>query len=148
MSLPAINPSTLFDVRGKSAVVVGATGAFGQVACTTLGRAGARLTIAAGNAAELESLARELAAAGIEAHAVARRSNDEAGAAAIVEAAVAAHGGIDILVVASGMNDVSRGASETDSASGQVLSSAKTVSQVSSRLKTEVERFLSTVQAA
>jgi methyl-accepting chemotaxis protein len=50
--------------------------------------------------------------------------------------------------VASGMNDVSRGASETDSASGQVLSSAKTVSQVSSRLKTEVERFLSTVQAA
>jgi NAD(P)-dependent dehydrogenase (short-subunit alcohol dehydrogenase family) len=106
VSLPAINPSTLFDVRGKSAVVVGATGAFGQVACTTLGRAGARLTIAAGNAAELESLARELAAAGIEAHAVARRSNDEAGAAAIVEAAVAAHGGIDILVVASGMNDV------------------------------------------
>ncbi|MGA7806952.1 HAMP domain-containing protein [Bradyrhizobium sp.] len=50
--------------------------------------------------------------------------------------------------VASGMNDVSRGASETGSASGRVLSSAKMVSQVSSSLKTEVEKFLSTVQAA
>lgn len=50
--------------------------------------------------------------------------------------------------VASGMGDVSRGAGQTGSASGQVLSSATTVSQVSSRLKNEVERFLSAVSAA
>jgi NAD(P)-dependent dehydrogenase (short-subunit alcohol dehydrogenase family) len=107
MSLPAINPAALFDVRGKSALVVGATGAFGKVACATLGGAGARLTVAAGNAAELSKLMNELAGEKIDSHSIARRSNSEADAAAIVEAAVSAYGGVDILVVASGMNDVS-----------------------------------------
>jgi NAD(P)-dependent dehydrogenase (short-subunit alcohol dehydrogenase family) len=107
MTLPAINPSALFDVRGKSALVVGASGAFGKVACATLGRAGARLTIAAGNAAELSKLTNELAQEKIESHAISRRSNCESDALAIVESAVAACGAVDILVVASGMNDVS-----------------------------------------
>jgi NAD(P)-dependent dehydrogenase (short-subunit alcohol dehydrogenase family) len=107
MSLPAINPAGLFDVRGKSALVVGATGAFGKVACATLGAAGARLTVAAGNATELAKLTQELNAAGCQSTAVAKRSNSEADAAVIVDAAVSAHGGVDILVVASGMNDVS-----------------------------------------
>jgi NAD(P)-dependent dehydrogenase (short-subunit alcohol dehydrogenase family) len=107
MSLPKIDPSQLFDVRGKSALIVGATGAFGKVACATLGRAGARLTIAAGNATELATLEKELAEQSIEASAIARRSNNEADAAAIVERACSAFGGLDILVVASGMNDVS-----------------------------------------
>src|ERR1700734_1475812 len=107
MTLPAIDHSRLFDVSGKSAIVIGATGAFGKVACATLGSAGARLTIAAGNAAELTGLAQELGTRGITAHAIARRSNTEEDARAIVEAAVAAYGGVDILVVASGMNDVS-----------------------------------------
>jgi len=107
MSLPAIEPSRLFDVSGRSAIVIGATGAFGQVACATLGRAGARLTIAAGNAQSLAELQNDLDGAGITAHSVARRPNNEADCAAIVETAVNAYGGVDILVVASGMNDVS-----------------------------------------
>jgi NAD(P)-dependent dehydrogenase (short-subunit alcohol dehydrogenase family) len=107
VTLPTINHADLFDVRGKSAIVVGATGAFGRVACATLGSAGARLTVSAGSAGEVTALAQELAASGIEAHPIGRRSNTEADARAIVEAAVAAHGGVDILVVASGMNDVS-----------------------------------------
>jgi NAD(P)-dependent dehydrogenase (short-subunit alcohol dehydrogenase family) len=107
VTLPSIDTARLFDVRGKSAVVVGATGAFGKVACATLGSAGARLTVAAGNSTELEKLSAELSAAGITAHGIARRSNSEADAQAIVDAAVAAYGGVDILVVASGMNDVS-----------------------------------------
>jgi NAD(P)-dependent dehydrogenase (short-subunit alcohol dehydrogenase family) len=107
VTLPTINHADLFDVRGKSAIVVGATGAFGKVACATLGSAGARLTVSAGSAGEVTALAQELAASGIEAHPIGRRSNTEADARAIVEAAVAAHGGVDILVVASGMNDVS-----------------------------------------
>lgn len=107
MTLPTVDPSQLFDVSGRSAIVVGATGAFGKVACATLGSAGARLTIAAGAAGELSALARELSAKGVAAHRIARRSNTEDDAAAIVQAAVAAHGGVDILVVASGMNDVS-----------------------------------------
>jgi NAD(P)-dependent dehydrogenase (short-subunit alcohol dehydrogenase family) len=107
VTLPTINHADLFDVRGRSAIVVGATGAFGRVACATLGSAGARLTVSAGSAGEVTALAQELTARGIEAHPIGRRSNTEADACAIVEAAIAAHGGVDILVVASGMNDVS-----------------------------------------
>ena len=104
--LPNIDPSRLFDVSGKSAVVVGATGAFGKVVCATLGRAGTRLTISAGNAAELNALKVELEAAAIDVTAIAKRPATEGDCDAIVGGAVAAHGGIDILVIASGMNDV------------------------------------------
>jgi NAD(P)-dependent dehydrogenase (short-subunit alcohol dehydrogenase family) len=107
VTLPKIDHTGLFDVRGKSAIVVGATGAFGKVACATLGHAGARLTIAAGNATELATLALELAAESIEAHPIARRPNSERDSDAIVQSAVGTYGDVDILVVASGMNDVS-----------------------------------------
>jgi NAD(P)-dependent dehydrogenase (short-subunit alcohol dehydrogenase family) len=106
MTLPAIDPQRLFDVSGKSAIVVGATGAFGRVACATLGAAGAKLTIAAGNAEELEALAVELSDARVAVQRIARRSNSEPDARVIVESAVAAHGRVDILVIAAGMNDV------------------------------------------
>jgi NAD(P)-dependent dehydrogenase (short-subunit alcohol dehydrogenase family) len=106
MTLPNIDPSGLFNVAGKSAVIVGATGAFGKVVCATLGRAGARLTIAAGNAGELNALKDELEAAGVKVAAIARRPNSETDCDTIVSIAIAAHGVVDILVVASGMNDV------------------------------------------
>jgi NAD(P)-dependent dehydrogenase (short-subunit alcohol dehydrogenase family) len=106
MSLPHIDPKALFSVAGKSALVVGATGAFGRVVCATLGAAGAKLTIAGGNVGELATLQRELEQAGVATASVAKRPNSEADSDAMVAAAVAAHGGIDILVVASGMNDV------------------------------------------
>ena len=51
-------------------------------------------------------------------------------------------------LVASSIADVSRGAGETGSASSQVSSSAKTISIEGVRLKTEVEKFLTTVRAA
>ena len=106
MTLPSIDPSGLFDVAGKSAVIVGATGAFGKVVCVTLGRAGAKLTVAAGNREELSTLEGELAASGIVATSVNKRPNSEAECDAIIAAAVAAYGAVDILVVASGMNYV------------------------------------------
>jgi NAD(P)-dependent dehydrogenase (short-subunit alcohol dehydrogenase family) len=106
MTLPNVDPSRLFDVTGRSALVVGATGAFGKVACATLGRGGARLTIAAGNAGELNLLRADLEAAAIDVAAIAKRPASQVDCDAIVGGAVAAHGGIDILVVASGMNDV------------------------------------------
>jgi NAD(P)-dependent dehydrogenase (short-subunit alcohol dehydrogenase family) len=91
---------------GKSAIIVGATGAFGKVACATLGRAGARLTLAAGNVAELAHLAEELTAEQVPVCTVPRRPNTEADSESIAACAVGAFGGVDILVVASGMNDV------------------------------------------
>lgn len=50
--------------------------------------------------------------------------------------------------VASSVADVQRGATETGSASGQVLMSAQTLASDSARLKTEVDKFLTTVRAA
>ncbi|WOJ91948.1 SDR family oxidoreductase [Congregibacter variabilis] len=107
MSLPDIEVNNLFDVSSKVALVVGATGSFGQVVCATLGNAGAKLVITAGNGDALSALAGDLCAAGIESVQVARRPDTEADCDAMVEAAVNAFGGIDVLVVASGMNDIS-----------------------------------------
>jgi methyl-accepting chemotaxis protein len=50
--------------------------------------------------------------------------------------------------VAANITDVSRGAGETGSASTRVLASAQSLSGESAHLKTEVEKFLSTVRAA
>jgi NAD(P)-dependent dehydrogenase (short-subunit alcohol dehydrogenase family) len=106
MSLPMIDTSGLFDVAGKTAIVVGATGSFGKVVCATLGKAGAKLVVTAGSKEELAALSGELAEAGIGAVAVNRRPNTEADCEAIVSAAVEAFGSVDILVIASGVNDV------------------------------------------
>ncbi len=106
MTLPAIDPKMLFDVRGKSAIVVGATGAFGQVVCATLGRAGAKLTIAAGNGEALAALSDQLIAEGIAVAVANRRPDSEADCEAIVATARVSFGSVDILVIASGMNDV------------------------------------------
>jgi NAD(P)-dependent dehydrogenase (short-subunit alcohol dehydrogenase family) len=106
MSLPAVDPSKLFDVTGKVAVITGATGAFGQVAAVTLGRAGCKLALAGGNAAELQRLAADLIGEGVAVTTVIRRPETEADAEAIVAGAVETFGGLDILVVGSGMNDV------------------------------------------
>jgi NAD(P)-dependent dehydrogenase (short-subunit alcohol dehydrogenase family) len=100
------NPASLFDIRGKSAIVVGATGSFGNLASRVLAGAGARLTLAASRTDELSTVAEECAALGAEVETVARRTNSEADAEAVAAAAEARFGGIDILVVASGINDV------------------------------------------
>lgn len=50
--------------------------------------------------------------------------------------------------VSSNITDVQRGASETGSASTQVLSAAQSLSFESNRLKIEVSNFLSSVRAA
>lgn len=100
------NPASLFDIKGRGAVIVGATGAFGSLAAKVLAGAGAKLTIAASKLHELETVAGECRELGAEVEVVARRSNTEGDANAIVAAAVQRFGAIDILVVASGMNDV------------------------------------------
>lgn len=107
MPLPRIDLENLFNVAGKSAIIIGATGSFGQVVCATLGKAGANLVITAGNSENLTKLETELTDDGITAISVARRTNTKEDADAIVEATVKAYGGVDILVIASGMNDIS-----------------------------------------
>jgi methyl-accepting chemotaxis protein len=50
--------------------------------------------------------------------------------------------------VSTNINDVQRGATETGSASSQLLAAAKSLSGDSNRLKLEVGKFLNSVRAA
>ncbi len=102
------NPLSLFDIRGKTAIVTGATGAFGALAAKVLAGAGANVVLCANNAAELEKVAAECETLGGKAEVVAKRPSSEANCDAIVEAAVKKFGRVDILVVASGQNKVSK----------------------------------------
>jgi NAD(P)-dependent dehydrogenase (short-subunit alcohol dehydrogenase family) len=97
----------LFDVKGKVAIITGASGAFGMVASRVLAQAGARLVLAAGKQSELDAISAECRALGAEVLPVNRRPNSEADCDAIMDAATGKFGGVDILVVASGLNDVS-----------------------------------------
>lgn len=100
-------PALLFDIAGKVAIVTGASGAFGSLAARVLAAAGTRMVLAAGNARELDATAAQCREAGAEVETVCRRPNTEADCDAIIDAAVQRFGGVDILVVGSGLNDVS-----------------------------------------
>jgi NAD(P)-dependent dehydrogenase (short-subunit alcohol dehydrogenase family) len=102
------NPLALFDVRGKTAVITGATGAFGALASKVLAGAGANVVLAASRAEELKKVAAECEALGGKTEIVAKRPRSEADCDAIVDAAVKKFGRLDILVVASGLNKVSK----------------------------------------
>ena len=102
------NPLSLFDVRGKTAIVTGASGAFGALAAKVLAGAGANVVLSAGNAAELKKVAEACTALGGKVEVVAKRPSSETNCDAIVEAAVDRFGRVDILVVASGLNKVSK----------------------------------------
>ena len=60
------NPLSLFDVRGKVAIVTGASGAFGALAAEVLAAAGAKLVLTAGKAKELEEIAAKCREIGAE----------------------------------------------------------------------------------
>jgi NAD(P)-dependent dehydrogenase (short-subunit alcohol dehydrogenase family) len=102
------NPLSLFDIRGKTAIVTGATGAFGALAAKVLAGAGANVVLCANNAGELKKVAAACEQLGGKVAAVAKRPSSEANCDAIVDAAVKTFGRVDILVVASGQNKVSK----------------------------------------
>ncbi|MBX9456861.1 MAG: SDR family oxidoreductase [Rhizobium sp.] len=102
------DPASLFDIRGKVAIVTGASGAFGALAAKILAGAGARVALVAGNAAALSESDDACRALGGETLAINRRPGTEEACDAIVADTVARFGRVDILVVASGKNDVSR----------------------------------------
>ena len=102
------NPLSLFDVRGKTAIVTGATGAFGVVAAKTLAGAGANVTICASKVEELKKVAAACEALGGKVEIVAKRPTSDAVCAEIVQKTVDRFGRVDILVVASGQNKVSK----------------------------------------
>jgi NAD(P)-dependent dehydrogenase (short-subunit alcohol dehydrogenase family) len=102
------DPLSLFSVKGKTAIVTGASGAFGAIAAKTLAGAGASVVLCASGADALKKVAAECERLGGKTEVVAKRPNSEANCDAIVDAAVKTFGGVDILVVASGQNKVSK----------------------------------------
>jgi NAD(P)-dependent dehydrogenase (short-subunit alcohol dehydrogenase family) len=108
VSVAKANPLSLFDVEGKVAIVTGASGAFGALAAEVLAAAGARLVLAAGKATALEEIAAQCKQLGADVEPVNRRPISEAECEAIVAAATLRFDRVDILVVASGKNDVAK----------------------------------------
>ena len=100
------DPRSLFDVTGRSVLITGATGAFGRIASLALAAAGARLTLAARSIAKLEAVGRQVKELGGEATLVSLRAEELADAEAMVRAAVRAHGRLDLVVTAAGVNKV------------------------------------------
>lgn len=100
------NPMSMFDVSGKVALITGVSGAFGAVAARTLAAAGCKLVLAAGNAEALAAIAEECSSTDVKA--LNARPNTEDDCKAMVDAAVAEFGSLDILVVASGMNQTDK----------------------------------------
>jgi NAD(P)-dependent dehydrogenase (short-subunit alcohol dehydrogenase family) len=102
------DPLSLFSVKGKTAIVTGASGALGAIAAKTLAGAGANVVLCASGADALNKVAAECQRLGGKTEVVAKRPSSEANCDAIVDAAVKTFGGVDILVVASGQNKVSK----------------------------------------
>ena len=102
------DPLALFSVKGKVAIVTGASGAFGALAAKVLAGAGAKLVLSAGKKAELDAVGDACRALGAEVEGVNLRPSTEEACGQLVAAAVARFGRVDILVVASGKNDVAK----------------------------------------
>ena len=100
------NPFEMFDVKGKTALITGASGAFGMVAARVLSGAGCNLVLVAGNQNALDEIAQECRDAGSDVTTVNKRPNDEFACAKMVQVAADTYDALDILVVASGMNKV------------------------------------------
>jgi NAD(P)-dependent dehydrogenase (short-subunit alcohol dehydrogenase family) len=99
------NPLSLFDVKGKVAVITGASGAFGALAAKVMAGAGCKLVLTAGKKTELDAIATECAT---EVETVNIRPSTEKNCNDIIAKAVERFGRVDILIVASGKNDVSK----------------------------------------
>src|SRR5438270_6258903 len=91
------------DLTGKRVLLTGATGGIGRAIAESLVQAGARVVLAARTANALEALAAKLRQAGGDASAVAADVTSPDDRRRLVEAAVAALGGLDILINNAGV---------------------------------------------
>lgn len=109
MDTLALGSKTLFDISGKSALVIGGAGTLGRAGALALAASGCRMTIADKGADKLAAVASELREAGDDTHEVATVEawpDNEAEAERIIDVAFRAHGWLDLMFVALGWNDV------------------------------------------
>jgi NAD(P)-dependent dehydrogenase (short-subunit alcohol dehydrogenase family) len=86
------------NLKGTAVLLTGASRGLGAALARRLGRAGARLALVARGAEDLEAVARDIRAAGGEAHALPGDVGDKRDAHRIAGAAAALVGPIDVLV--------------------------------------------------
>jgi 3-oxoacyl-[acyl-carrier protein] reductase len=91
------------QVNGSSALVTGAGRGIGRAVAIALGQAGAAVTLVARSAKELEAVADEVRKAGGRAHVHAGDLTAGETCRAAVDAAVRAHGGLQVLVNNAGI---------------------------------------------
>ncbi|GAA6185262.1 SDR family oxidoreductase [Aliiglaciecola sp. NS0011-25] len=95
------SPASLFSLDGKSALVVGATGALGSAAAKALAAAGANITLTGSNSETLSALAQEIQSYGVEVSYFVGRPENEEVVERMLKHATHKHP-LDILVCASG----------------------------------------------
>ena len=98
------DPLSMFDVSGQTAVVTGASGAFGRGISITLGALGANVMLASGSEEELNGVAEEIREVGGQAETIVRRPDSLDDAEAIRDAALNKFGSIKMLAIGSGYN--------------------------------------------
>src|SRR5713226_5572865 len=91
------NPLGLFDIKGKTAIVTGASGAFGALSAKVLAGAGANVVLTGSKVDELKKVGAECEALGAKAEIVALRPSSETNCDKIVKTAVDKFGKLDIL---------------------------------------------------
>ena len=99
---------SLFDVSGKNALVIGATGAFGMVAAEALASAGCNLALTGGNSLSLGEIENTCSKLGANTISINKRPESQEICEDIVSLTVKEFGSVDILVVASGINKVAK----------------------------------------
>jgi gluconate 5-dehydrogenase len=93
----------MFDLKGKVALVTGASRGLGWAMAQSLAQAGAHVLLNARDASVVAARAAELGARGLRAEAAAFDVTDEAAGAAAIAGAVARHGRFDVLVANAGI---------------------------------------------
>jgi NAD(P)-dependent dehydrogenase (short-subunit alcohol dehydrogenase family) len=111
----------LFGLKGRVAVVTGASSGLGVGFARALAQAGACLVLAARRVDRLEALAAELGEAGVEVLPVACDVTDSSQVEALKDACLERFGKVDILVNNAGTTEVVPAEDETDEAFLRVL---------------------------
>lgn len=94
----------LFSIKGKVALVTGATGALGGAIAMGYAMSGAKVVITGRNQQKLDLTKTEIESKGYEVLAVAADPSDEKSFQVLVDSAVQKYGALDILAVAHGYN--------------------------------------------
>lgn len=102
-SIPSFDPVQSFSLKGKVALVTGATYGIGFAIASALGQAGATVVFNARREQMVKQAEQEYASLGVEAHGYCCDVTDEAAVTEMVADAAATYGTIDILVNNAGI---------------------------------------------